>query len=73
MASHGPEDVNNATFPFLFAVGALENGDRPIIHLLGNGTFLIKDSIRDDIKAVGPPPLRELFEQIVAAQVPIFL
>jgi predicted peroxiredoxin len=55
VGTHATEDPNRATFPFLMARGAVENGDQPEILLMGDGTHLLRPGLLDRIVATGPP------------------
>jgi predicted peroxiredoxin len=73
VGTHATEEPNRATFPFLLARGAAENGDRPEILLMGEATNLIRPGVLESVVAAGPPPLREIFPDVVAAGVPIWV
>jgi predicted peroxiredoxin len=73
VATSGTEDPNRATFPFLMARGALENGDTPEILLMGEGTDLMRHGVLESIHAAGPPPLAEIFPAVAAAAVPLLV
>lgn len=73
VATAGTEDPNRATFPFLMARGALENGDSPELLLMGEATDLMRPGVLESIHAAGPPPLGEIFPAIAAAAVPIYI
>ena len=71
VGTHGPDDPTRATFPFHFAKGALDAGFEAKILLIGDGAFLMKDSIAREIRGVAVPPLAGLMETLVAAGVEI--
>ena len=73
VATHATEDVNRATFPFLMARGAVENGDQPEILLMGEGTNLARPGVLESIVAAGPPPLGEIWPAVKAAGVPLWV
>ncbi len=73
VATHATEDPNRATFPFLMARGAVENGDQPAILLMGEGTNLARGTVLESIVAAGPPPLREIWPDVKAAGVPLYV
>ena len=73
VGTHATEDPNRATFPFLMARGAVENGDQPEILLMGEGTNLLRPGVLESIAAAGPPPLREIYPDVAAARVPIWV
>ncbi len=68
-ATHGPEDPTRATLPFHLANGALEAGFEAKILLIGDATFVMKDSIASDIKGVAVPPLVDLMAKVKEAGV----
>jgi predicted peroxiredoxin len=73
VATCSTEDPNRATFPFLMARGAVQNGDQPEILLMGEGTNLARGGVLETIVAAGPPPLREIWPDVKAAGVPLYV
>jgi uncharacterized protein involved in oxidation of intracellular sulfur len=73
VGTHATEEPNRATFPFLLARGAVENGDQPELLLMGEATNLLRPGVLETVVAAGPPPLREIFSDVLAAQVPIWV
>jgi len=73
VATHATEDVNRATFPFLMARGAVENGDQPEVLLMGEATNLARAGVLESIVAAGPPPLRDIWPDVKAAGVPLWV
>ena len=73
VATHATEDPNRATFPFLMARGAFENGDQPEILFMGEGTNLLRAGVLESIVSAGPPPLREIYPDVAAANVPLWV
>ena len=73
VGTHATEDVNRATFPFLMARGAVENGDQPELLLMGEATHLLRAGVLESVVAAGPPPLRDVFPAVLAAGVPIWV
>ena len=70
---HGSEDPTKATFPFLFANGALDAGHQTAIILLGDAVVLMNNTVAENVHGVGFPPLKELMAKVVAAKVPIYI
>lgn len=66
-------EPTQATLPFVTALSAIEAGHRAQIALMGDATFLMKDSIAEQIHGEGWPPLKEVLEAIVANGVPIYV
>jgi predicted peroxiredoxin len=73
VGTYGTDDVTRATMPFIAASGALDQGHEPTIVLMGEAVYLMNDAITDSVKGVGFPPLRQLFDKIVGAKVPIYV
>ncbi len=70
---HGSEDPTKATFPFLFANGALDAGHKTAIILLGDAVVLMNSIVADNVHGIGVPPLKEVMAKVFAAKVPIFI
>ena len=64
IASHGADDPNRATFPFLLARGTVRAGQPTQLLLIGDGTTLVIPGVINAIVAAGPPPLRELYADL---------
>lgn len=71
IGTHGTDDPTKATFPFLFAKGAIDAGHETGIILMGEAATLIKDSISRQVQGIGTPPLQELKEFLVQREVRI--
>jgi len=71
--TYGSDDPTRATIPFVMALGAIEAGHEAAIALLGEGTYLMKDSIAEQIDGVGWPPLSELLPQVIKHKIPIYV
>ncbi len=59
--------------PFVSASGALKRNHEPSVFLMGEAVYLMKGEIVDQVRAVGLPPLRQLFDEIIGAKVPIYI
>ncbi len=70
-SSYGSDDPTRATIPFIGALGAIEAGYEAVLVLLGEATYLMKDSVADQIDGVGWPPLSELFPQVIEHGIPV--
>jgi predicted peroxiredoxin len=57
--------------PFHLAMGAIEAGHQPVIALGSEATYLMKDSVAEQIHGVGIPPLLELMQKVIEHGVPI--
>jgi uncharacterized protein len=64
--THGADDPTRATLPFHLANGALEAGFKAQIMLIGDATYLMQESVAQEIRGVAVPPLTELLEKVVA-------
>ena len=64
IATHGADDPNRATFPFLLARGTVRAGQPTQILLIGDGTTLVIPGVLNAIVAAGPPPLREIYADL---------
>ncbi len=71
IGTHGTDDPNLATFPFLMAKGAIDGGHETGIILQGEAAPLIEDSIAAQIQGVGVPSVKELMEFLVEKNVRI--
>ncbi len=65
-STYGSDDPTRATLPLLSAQAFLEKGHEVGIALLAEGTFLMKDSIVDQIDGVGWPPLNEIMPKVIS-------
>jgi predicted peroxiredoxin len=70
---HGSEDPTKATFPFLMAKGALAEGYKVGILLMGDAVVLMKNTVAEFVQGVGVPPLKELMSIAFEAKVPIYI
>ncbi len=73
VATHATDDPTKTTLAFATAVGALGAGKEVAIALLGEGAYLAKAAVARSVHGVGFPPLSELIEKVVQAQVPIYV
>ena len=73
VGTYGTDEVTRATMPFIGASGALDAGHEPSIVLMGEAVYLMKDDITDSVDGVGFPKLRQLFDEIVGAKVPVYV
>ena len=71
--SYGSDDPTRATIPFVASLGAIEADHEPVIALLAEATYLLKDSVADQIDGVGWPALKELLPQIIQHEVPVYV
>ena len=73
VATHGTDDPTKSTLAFITAVGALGAGKEVAIALVGEGAYLLKEAVANAVHGVGFPPLPELVEKVVNANVPVYV
>ncbi len=62
VATHGPEDPERATLPFVVANAALVMDVGAVVALQGTGVLLARKGEAGHIFAAGLPPLKELMD-----------
>ena len=62
IATHGPDDPERATFPFVMANAALVMDTEAVMVLQGAGVLLGKKGSYDHVYAAGLPPLKDLMK-----------
>ena len=62
IATHGPEDPERATLPFVMATAAQVMENEAVVILQGNGVLLAGRNIHQHVFAGGLPPLRDLMK-----------
>ena len=67
------DDPTRASMPFIVAAGALDRGHKPMIVLMGEAVYLLKDGVADTVQGVGFPPLQQPFNKILENEVPIYV
>jgi predicted peroxiredoxin len=71
--THGPEDPTKATLAFLVARTAREAGHDVMIFLVGDAVYLIKDQVLGSVAGVGIGTLKEHYDAVQQAKIPIYL
>lgn len=71
--TNGSNDPTKATLPFIGAVSAADNGDRPEVALLGEAAYLAIPEVANAIHGIGFPPLRDLLAKIVEHEIPVYV
>ncbi len=66
VSTFGSDDPTRATLPLVAANGAIEAGHNPQLFLAGEATYLMKDTVADQVHGVGWPPFKELLEKLIA-------
>lgn len=69
----GSDDPTRASFPFVFAKGAIEAGHQPTIFLAGEAAYLLKAEVAAVTQGVGWPPISDLWKDIIASKIPVFV
>jgi predicted peroxiredoxin len=59
--------------PFVTATGAIRGGKEVSIVLIADAAYLANEAVANKVFAVGFPPLSKLIEQVVEANVPVFV
>jgi uncharacterized protein involved in oxidation of intracellular sulfur len=67
------DDPTRATMPFIAASGALDRGHEPMIVLMGESVYLLKEGVVNEIHGVGFPPLKQLINKMIENQVPFYV
>jgi uncharacterized protein involved in oxidation of intracellular sulfur len=65
-ATHGPEDPERATLPFVMGNGALVMDIETVVILQGVGVILAKKGCYEHVFAAGLPPLKELVDTFLS-------
>jgi len=71
--THGVEDPTKAGLVFLATKGGKEAGHDVAVALLGDGTILMDQTIRDSVLPVGIPPLKDLFQFVIDNKIPVYV
>jgi uncharacterized protein involved in oxidation of intracellular sulfur len=62
IATHGPDDLERATFPFVIANAALVMDTEAVVVLQGAAVLLAKKGSFEHVYAGGLPPLKDLMK-----------
>lgn len=73
LGTFGTDDPTRASMPFIAASGALERGHEPLIVLMGEAVYLIKEGLAEQVHGIGFPPLDQPLGVIIENEVPIYL
>ena len=71
VGTHGTDDPTRAGLVFVGANGAKEAGHNPVVVLVGDGVYLMKDSIAAATIPVGWPSVKELLATAISNGTPI--
>ena len=72
-STYGSDDPTRATFPFVAAIGAAEEGHSAQIVLMGEAVMLMKDAVADSVHGVGWPPLKDLLAKTFEKKIPLHI
>jgi predicted peroxiredoxin len=73
VATHATDDPTKCTLAFITAVGAVGASKEVTIGLVGEAVYLAKEAIAKTVHGVGFPPLPELIDKVLKANVTIFV
>jgi predicted peroxiredoxin len=65
IVTHGAEDPERASFPFMLATAAQAMEVEAVVALQGTSVFLAKKGFLDHVSAAGLPPLKDLVTRFV--------
>ena len=68
----GTDDETRATFVFNHGLALANAGHEVQVFLLGDATVLVRKAVVDSVVPIGWPPLKETFDKLVAAKIPVF-
>ncbi len=66
IATHGPEDKERATLPFVMATAAQVMEAEAVVVLQGSGVLLAQKGVYEHVFAGGLPPLKDLLATFMA-------
>ena len=67
VCTHGPEDVERATLPFVVATAAQASEVKVVMGFQANGVLLAKKGTAETISAPSFPPLKDLLDAYIEA------
>ena len=73
VTTHATDDPTKSTLAFATAGGAIAAGKEVGLVLLGDGAYLAKSAVAKSVHGVGFPPLPELIEKVIKANVPVYV
>jgi len=65
MVTHGPEDPERATIPFVMGVAALASEIDVTLGFQASGVLLVRKGCAEHVFAAGFPPLKELMDAYI--------
>jgi predicted peroxiredoxin len=73
MCTHGPEDPELATIPFVMATAAQAADVEVVVGLQAASAFLAKNGVAEEIQAPAFPPLKQLLDAYLEAGGKLFV
>lgn len=73
VATHASDDPTKSTLAFITAIGAIGAAKEVSIALVGEGVYLVKEAVAKNVRGVGFPPMPELIEKVVKANIPVYV
>ncbi len=74
LATSGAGEATKASIPLHIAAnGSVEAGQECAVALAGDATELISRATAERVEGVGVPPLRELLQNLLDNQVPVYV
>lgn len=70
--THGPEHPTRAALAFNVALAAAQAGHDVTVFLAGDAVQLLRDGVLDHLQGLGTGTLRDLYDGLVAADVPFY-
>ena len=73
VGTHGKDDLNKATLPFMMAMWAKESGMKVSIWLTDDAVLLVKKGYADDLHAPDYKPFKFYLDKIIEKKIRIYL
>lgn len=73
VATHATDDPTKAALAWVTAAGAIGADKECTLALIGEAVSIAKEAIAKNIHGAGFPPLPELIDKVVKANIPVFL
>ena len=73
IGTFGSDDPTRATLPFHGAKGAVDAGHEAAVVLVGEATYLLKDSVATNIQGFGIPPLQDLMAFLISEGISFYV
>ena len=73
IGTHASDDPTKAALTLVAANGASEAGHEPVVALVGEGVYLMKDEVAASTAGVGWGPVKEQMATTITNGVPIYI